>query len=516
MANALGNNGGRLYSFGAQPVLIDCNFIVDATNGNGLGIRSLKGQGVENVFMHTSASPGRGPNGYLNPNPAIGYAWVQLANNYNRYLGGFSGFSSPVTGSDIPIDASDAALTAGNPYIITSVGTGPAGVATIQPVADVAGSLASKYFMLYDSYGNSFCIWFSVSGVGAPPLLGPAAAYGQRGLQYVQQSILSGATAAQIGAALVLTIQNLPNPVIGGFSFTAAGTTTVTVTSTILQPLGGIPQDGTTVIPAQGPSVPIIFTVTSASATAGAIYTDGSGHLYSVTTTLASGTTLVTSGVGAPIGATLSKVSGTGDASITFSSAVTGWATGFAFALTVNDTNLQDWQAVGLPKGLVPSVGQSFIAKATGAGFSTGLVRAPGVSGISSIEVIGDPNLSFAPMPQGGTPHVGGWVLVQFLKPGFTGSALGTHTHDFVIIGGQAASTTNDVAIYAGPIIGKEQAANSTILGANSATNGGVVAASAGTPAGTLAFAPAAPAAGSVIGLSFYVDARFSPSNIGL
>lgn len=514
MASALGNNGGRLYSFGAQPVLIDCNFTVAATNG--LGITGLKGQGVENVFMHTSTTPSRGPNGYLNPNPASGYAWIQLASNYNRYLGSFSGYVSPLSGSNLPIDASDAALTVGNPYVITAVGVGPAGQATIAPVADSSGSLASKYFMLYDSYGNSFCIWFSVSGVGAPPLLGPAAAFGQRGLQYVQQSILSGATAAQIGAALVLTIQNLPSGINGVFSFTASGTTTVTVVSTATQPLGGIPQDGTSVIPEQGPAVPITFTVTSASATAGAIYTDGSGHLYNVAVTLASGTTLKTTGVGSPIGATLTKVSGTGDATITFSSAVTGWATGFAFVLTVSDTNLQDWQAVGLPKGLAPAVGQSFIAKATGAGASTGTVKVPGVSGISSIEVIGDPNLSFGPMPMGGSPNVGGWILVQFLKPSLSGSALGTHTHDFIIIGGQAASTTNDVAIYAGPIIGKEAATNSTIIGANSATAGGVVAASAGTPAGTISYAAGAPAAGSLVYMSFYVDQRFSPSNIGL
>ena len=447
MANALGNNGGRLYSFASQPVLIDCNFVVDPTNGNGLGINSLKGQGVKNVYMHTSASAAPG-----NPNPASGYALIQLASNYNRYLGGFSGFVSPITGSALNIDASDAALTAGSPYIITSVGQGPAGTATIAPVADVSGSLASKYFMLYDSYGNSFCIYFVVSGVGSPPLLGPAAQYGQRGLQYVQQSILSGATAAQIGAALVLTIENLQSGIQGVFSFTASGTTTVTVVSTQNVPLAGIPQDGSSVIPAQGPAVPIIFAVSSANATAGAIYTDGSGHLYSVSATIAGGTSLSTMGVGAPIGATLSKVSGTGDASITFSSAVTGWATGFSFALTVSDTNLGDWQGVGLPKGLIPSVGQSFIATATGAGASTGQVHAVGVSGISSIEVIGNANLSIAPQPMGGSPYVGGWLLVQFLAP---------------------------------------------------------------TNSSTTTVIPTAPAAGSVVGMSFYVDAKFSPSNVG-
>ena len=522
MSNALGNNGGRLYSFANQPVLIDCNFVVDSTNGNGLGVRSLKGQGVRNVFMHTSAamtgtvtsasfnitsiaggtsslqvgmpvqgtdipvgtkivailssssvqmsaaatgSPGSasityqgvGPNGVANPNPAVGYALVQLKSNYQRYLGGFSGFACPTTGGTIHIDASDAALTIGNAYIIASVGAGPAGTATIAPVADSSGSLASKYFMLYDSYGNSFCIWFSVSGVGSPPNLGPAAGPGQRGLQYVQQSISTNDTAATIGADLVLTIENLQSGVNGVYSFTASGTSTVTVVSTALQPLAGVPQDGSSVIPAQGPAVPITFTISSGSATAGSIWTDGAGHLYTVTATVSSGTTLYTSGVGVPgingVG-TLTFVSGSGaSTALTFSAAVAGLATGFTFALTVSDTNLQDWQGVGLPAGLTPTVGQSFIATATGAGGSTGLVIASGVSGITSFEVVGDPNQSFAPGPQGGTPHPGAWILVKMLAD-------------------TSASVTTKI--------------------------------------------PTAPVNGSVAGMSFYVDAKFSPSNIGL
>lgn len=372
-SNALGNNGGRLYSFGSQPVLIDCNFVVDSTNGNGLGINALKGQGVQNVYMHTAetAAPG-------NPNPASGYALIQLSSNYNRYLGGFSGFVSPVTGSALNIDATDAALTAGVPYIITSVGQGPKGAVTIAPVADVSGSLASTYFMLYDSYGNSFCIWFSVSGVGSPPNLGPAVVGTQRGLQYVQQTILSGATADNITTALALTIPNLASGVNGVYSFTVAGggTATLTCTSTLNAPVAGIPQDG-------------------------------AGSL----------------------------------------------DTGFTFAQTVKDTNLQDWQGVGLPKGLIPTVGQSFVATATGAGASTGQVYAAGISGISSIEVIGNANLSLAPQPMGGSPYVGGWILVQFLAP-----------------------TSSSVT---------------TLI-------------------------PTAPANGSVVGMSFYVDNKFSPSNVGL
>jgi hypothetical protein len=411
--------------------------------------------------MYTSATPGvsHGITNPLSVSPGSkGLAWIRLSNNYSRYLGGFSGFASPTTGSTIRIDSGTAGLTVGSPYIIATVGAGPAGAATIAPVADSAGSLASKYFVLYDSYGNTFVIWFSVSGVGSPPLLGPAAPYGARGLQYVQQSIASGATAAQIGAALVLTIQNLPSGVNGVFAFTASGTTTVTVTSTSNAPLAGIPQDGSGVIPAQGPAIPITFTISSGSATAGSVWTDGLGHLYTVTATISSATTLKTTGIGVPnngAAGTLTFVSGSGSTTaLSFSAAVAGLATGFTFALTVSDTNLADWQGVGLPPGLNPTVGQSFIAKSTGVGGSTGLVIAPGVSAVSSVEVIGDPNQSFAPMPQGGSSYPGGWILVQFLAP------------------------TISTGAYVSPMI------------------------------------PTAPANGSVVGMSFYVDAKFSPSNV--
>jgi len=337
--NALGNNGGRFYGFGFQPVYIDCNFIVDATNGNGLGIRSLKGGGVQNVFMHTSATAGKGANGYLNPNPASGYAIIQLNNNYARYLGGFSGFVSPTTGGTSAINAT--ALTVGNPYVIATVGHGTAGATTIAPVADVSGSLASTWFSLYDGYGNTFIIWFSVSGVGSAPNLGVAAPAGTVGLHYVQQSISTNDTAATIGADLVVTIENLASGTSGVDSFTATGTTTVTVTSTLNQPLPGGAADGVI-------------------------------------------------------------------------------ATGFTFALTKYKSNNQNWANVGLPAGVLPNVGASFIATATGdstGGGSTGTVIGTGTSGISSIEVVGDPNQSFYPVPVGGSPNVGAWIMVQFLAP---------------------------------------------------------------------------------------------------
>ena len=115
MANRNWASGGKIYSMFVQPVLIDCNFVVDSTNGNGLGIRSLKGPGVKAVYMHTSATADP-----LNPNPEAGTIVVQLQDNYNRMLKGFKAIVSPVSGAALKVD--NSALTAGVAYIITTLG----------------------------------------------------------------------------------------------------------------------------------------------------------------------------------------------------------------------------------------------------------------------------------------------------------------------------------------------------------------------------------------------------------
>lgn len=103
--------------------LLDCNFIVDSTNGNGFGVRTLdKGGRIATVFMHTSATPGKASNGQLNPNPVSGLIVVTLQDNYNDYRFGGAGFVTPLTGSPISISGSSV-LTAGQAYVIVSLGT---------------------------------------------------------------------------------------------------------------------------------------------------------------------------------------------------------------------------------------------------------------------------------------------------------------------------------------------------------------------------------------------------------
>ncbi len=118
----------RVFSGHIMAVELDCNFVVDSANGNGLGIRNLKGPFIQNVFMHTSASPGIGNSNpqtpgqiITNPNPAPGTIIVQLQDNYNRILSGSNSIVSAL-GSNLKVDSADAALTPGVGYVITILG----------------------------------------------------------------------------------------------------------------------------------------------------------------------------------------------------------------------------------------------------------------------------------------------------------------------------------------------------------------------------------------------------------
>ena len=117
-ARGFSQNGTKLLTNITVVKEVELNFTVDSTNGNGLGVRSIKSNGyVENVFMHTSATPGIGNNKLLNPNPAVGFAWIQFKNNFNYSLSGSYSIASPVSGTPL------TSVTSGSAYIIVSLGT---------------------------------------------------------------------------------------------------------------------------------------------------------------------------------------------------------------------------------------------------------------------------------------------------------------------------------------------------------------------------------------------------------
>lgn len=190
VARGLGQNGGHFYSNISYPVELDLTFIVDATNGNGLGVRSIKSNGyVQNVFMNTSVTPGTGLGGKVNPNPAVGYALIQFKNNFNYYLGGFSGSAAPLVSSNL------TSTTARSPYVITSLGT----------TTLAQWQAAGLYPGLVPTVGQSFIAIAtgSIGGtgtVGAPgvPLITAFSVVGDPNASIANSSIASN------GGALVL------------------------------------------------------------------------------------------------------------------------------------------------------------------------------------------------------------------------------------------------------------------------------------------------------------------------
>ncbi len=320
-------NAGHYYSNIVKPIDIFCNFVVDSTNGNGLGQRSLKSNGyVRNVFLHTSATPGSN-DGYLNPNPLAGYAWIQLKSPFNYYLGGNDGFVSPPTGS--PIAISGSGLTVGHPYFIATVGAVPDPSFTVTTVADVSGSLAGKYFQASDVFSNNYVFYNVVSGVGLPPsLTGALANY-----VAIPVSFATGSSAATVASAVATAMGAVNN----SNSWTAVAASNVVTVTSIANP------------------------------------------------------------------------------NLQFSPGPTPATSGFAISAVTYTSLAKDWQHVGVPVGVTPNVGVSFVALTTGGSLGSGTVIAAGVSGITKVEVIGDPNQSIAPYPV--DPDGGAWILVQFLAP---------------------------------------------------------------------------------------------------
>lgn len=119
MANRNWMSGGKIYSMHVKPVLLDCNFEVDADDAAGFGITNLKGPCIQAVYMHsTAATPS-------SVNPAAGTIVVRLSDAYSRsFISGVSAKISPNSGSDVKID--NSALTAGVAYVISILGNASA------------------------------------------------------------------------------------------------------------------------------------------------------------------------------------------------------------------------------------------------------------------------------------------------------------------------------------------------------------------------------------------------------
>ena len=164
------------------------------------------------------------------------------------------------------------------------------------------------------------------------------------------------------------------------------------------------------------------------------------------------------------------------------------------------------WQAVGLPSWLTPTVGQTFVATASQAIGGSATVGVAGVLNNSTISVVGDPNQTIA--SSNIAAFGGAYLVLQFgaASSTFTGDALAAHSHA-LLLKNTAMTDGATTRVNGGTnLLGANTGSDITVAGGGA--NGGVQTASAGTPAGTIAtaFAAAAPTTGAIVRLELFYD----------
>lgn len=94
----------------------------------------------------------------------------------------------------------------------------------------------------------------------------------------------------------------------------------------------------------------------------------------------------------------------------------TGVTAGLSYVITaVGTTTLAQWQKLGVPAGLVPAVGLSFVAPVTTTATGSGTMQVPAAAGAGNlqVDVIGDPNQSIA--NSNIAVNAGAYLLIRFL-----------------------------------------------------------------------------------------------------
>ncbi len=187
-----GLNGKSCYQNIAMPKSVWLNFTVDATVG--VGVSSVKSNGYVNyVFMHTSTTPSS-TNGFLNPNPAAGFAVVSFNTNFNYFVGVRGSVVAPATST------STTSTTANVAAIITALGT--ATLAQWQAVGLPAG--------MTPAVGQSFIATASQS-IGGSAHVGVAGVSNVAAISLVGEPnsmVANSAISSNGGAQIMLLLQD--------------------------------------------------------------------------------------------------------------------------------------------------------------------------------------------------------------------------------------------------------------------------------------------------------------------
>ena len=98
---------------------------------------------------------------------------------------------------------------------------------------------------------------------------------------------------------------------------------------------------------------------------------------------------------------------------LTGSELTSGLTVGVPYVITtLGASTLAQWNTAGVPAGLTPSIGMSYVAAATSI-VGGGKVKLAGSSGVLSCEVVGDPNQSIS--NSNITTNGGAYLMLKFL-----------------------------------------------------------------------------------------------------
>jgi len=387
------------FSFHHFPVSLDANFVVDSANGNGLGIRSLKTEGIASVKMQSIQAPVGSP--------------VAFNASLRQYaiLG-----ASAVTNTGASAISGNLGLSPG-----TAVTGFPPG--TISGAENIANAAAAS------AQASALAAYNDLAGRTFTPI----------------SSTLDGQTLTPGNYSESSGTFNLAQSGAGTLTLNGAGVYIFKAASTLTTGAGGVP----TITLSGGASASNIYWVVGTSATinsgsAGTFQGNILAHT-SITNTLGgtvNGSLIALTGAvtlsaaatsnSAPISS--SSGIGPGYILVQFSDNYNSYIDGFSgqvsplsgssissglvvgqpyVIVSLGSSSVAQWQTAGLLPNMTPQVGQTIIAAATSVA-GGGAVQAPAVSGIDHIEVIGDPRASLT----ANQPGLGGYMVLQCLFEG--------------------------------------------------------------------------------------------------